>query len=211
MVRPKEIPNATFTYQKIFGEDEFFAAGILRIEVGGCKAPKNSRDNAYVSWTIVLCALSADRCLQQVFFVQQGCVEVTIHRTRFLMSEGGAFLIPRGELSVFPDSRRCTQLRSPQVINMVSVTSARRKSSSASPKRGESRQKRIFPTMKRSTITKQQCISRTTTAPDTTTRPRANPLERRRRMTMTKKRIRRRQYKGNAPWQRRRPKGSAHS
>ncbi|KAI5450811.1 mitotic fidelity of chromosome transmission- protein [Naganishia albida] len=78
MVRPKEIPNATFTYQKIFGEDEFFAAGILRIEVGGCKAPKNSRDNAYV------------------FFVQQGCVEVTIHRTRFLMSEGGAFLIPRG-------------------------------------------------------------------------------------------------------------------
>ena len=49
MVRPKEIPNATFTYQKIFGEDEFFAAGILRIEVGGCKAPKNSRDNAYVS------------------------------------------------------------------------------------------------------------------------------------------------------------------
>ncbi|KAJ9125422.1 hypothetical protein QFC22_000383 [Naganishia vaughanmartiniae] len=78
MVRPKEIPNASFTYQKIFGEDEFFAAGILRIEVGGCKAPKNSRDNAYV------------------FFVQQGCVEVTIHRTRFLMSEGGAFLIPRG-------------------------------------------------------------------------------------------------------------------
>ncbi|KAJ9109761.1 hypothetical protein QFC19_001991 [Naganishia cerealis] len=36
MVRPKEIPNASFTYQKIFGEDEFFAAGILRIEVGGC-------------------------------------------------------------------------------------------------------------------------------------------------------------------------------
>ncbi|KAJ9109080.1 hypothetical protein QFC21_000408 [Naganishia friedmannii] len=68
MVRPKEIPNASFTYQKIFGEDEFFAAGILRIEV----EPK------------------------QVFFVQQGCVEVTIHRTRFLMSEGGAFLIPRG-------------------------------------------------------------------------------------------------------------------
>jgi centromere protein C len=56
MVRPKEIPNATFTYQKIFGEDEFFAAGILRIEVGGCKAPKNSRDNAYVSWSLCIVA-----------------------------------------------------------------------------------------------------------------------------------------------------------
>lgn len=44
--------------------------------------------------------LSLIRRVQQVFFVQQGCVEVTIHRTRFLMSEGGAFLIPRGESMV---------------------------------------------------------------------------------------------------------------
>lgn len=101
MVRPKEIPNATFTYQKIFGEDEFFAAGILRIEVGGCKAPKNSRDNAYVGSTCYASAsFDTTFCVDQVFFVQQGCVEVTIHRTRFLMSEGGAFLIPRGAFTV---------------------------------------------------------------------------------------------------------------
>jgi hypothetical protein len=49
MVKVKDIENATFTYQKIFGEDEFFAAGVLNIQVNGEKAPKNSRDNVYVS------------------------------------------------------------------------------------------------------------------------------------------------------------------
>lgn len=49
MVNPLAVGNASFKYQKIFGEAEFFAGGILNIQVGGAKAPKNSQDNAYVS------------------------------------------------------------------------------------------------------------------------------------------------------------------
>lgn len=48
MVRVKAIKNANFGYQKIFGEEEFFAAGVLHIPVKAEKASKNSRDNAYV-------------------------------------------------------------------------------------------------------------------------------------------------------------------
>lgn len=49
MVTPVAVGNATFQYQKIFGEAEFFAGGVLNLDVGGAKAPKNSQDNAYVS------------------------------------------------------------------------------------------------------------------------------------------------------------------
>lgn len=105
-VRTKDIPNATFSYQKIFGEDEFFAAGVLNIQVKGEKASKNSRDNAYVS---VQFAVSfgwgffpwLTRCKRQVFHVMRGCVKVTLHRHEFFMSEGGQFFIPRGKSPLF--------------------------------------------------------------------------------------------------------------
>lgn len=48
---PTGLDTASFKYQKVFGEDEFFAAGVLYVEVGGCKTPKNSKDNAYVSYS----------------------------------------------------------------------------------------------------------------------------------------------------------------
>ncbi|KAH8090379.1 Mif2/CENP-C like-domain-containing protein [Filobasidium floriforme] len=78
MVRVKAIKNANFGYQKIFGEEEFFAAGVLHIPVKAEKASKNSRDNAYA------------------FHVFKGCVKVSIHRHQFIIAEGGQFMIPRG-------------------------------------------------------------------------------------------------------------------
>jgi centromere protein C len=90
--------HGTFGYQKIFGEEEFFAAGLLHIPVGAQKSAKNSRDNAYVSsqfvWPvgsklIVLC--------EQAFHVFQGCVKVLVHKHQFVIAEGGQFMVPRGK------------------------------------------------------------------------------------------------------------------
>jgi quercetin dioxygenase-like cupin family protein len=33
----------------------------------------------------------------QAFYVHKGAVQVTVHRTRSILSEGSQFLIPRGE------------------------------------------------------------------------------------------------------------------
>ena len=38
----------SFKYQKVFGEDQFMAAGVVFVPVGGEKPGKDSRDNSYV-------------------------------------------------------------------------------------------------------------------------------------------------------------------
>lgn len=50
-VNPKTVvgPDFEFQYEKIFGEEKFIASGIVEIPVGGSKPAKPSRDNAYVS------------------------------------------------------------------------------------------------------------------------------------------------------------------
>ncbi|WWC58374.1 uncharacterized protein I303_100914 [Kwoniella dejecticola CBS 10117] len=82
MVSPKaqksKDESQVFRYQKIFGEGNFMAAGVVHIGVGKSKAPKPSKDNAYV------------------FYVIQGAVQVQIYRTSFVMAPGGQFLVPRG-------------------------------------------------------------------------------------------------------------------
>ena len=40
--------NNDFLFQKIFGEDDFIAAGVVLIPPGKVKPTKSSRDNAYV-------------------------------------------------------------------------------------------------------------------------------------------------------------------
>ncbi|EJU05158.1 hypothetical protein DACRYDRAFT_74294 [Dacryopinax primogenitus] len=80
MVQPREAANARFKFQKIFGDGEFLAAGMLSIPVGETKPAKSSKDNSYV------------------FYVIQGAVKVQIYRTSFLVSIGGMFLVPRGNV-----------------------------------------------------------------------------------------------------------------
>jgi len=90
--------HGTFGYQKIFGEEEFFAAGLLHIPVGAQKSAKNSRDNAYVSmhraWFV---GLELTVMYEQAFHVFQGCVKVLVHKHQFVIAEGGQFMVPRGK------------------------------------------------------------------------------------------------------------------
>ena len=98
MLAPKEVEGAQFKYQKVFGEDQFIAGGVVYIPVGGDKPGKFSKDNAYVS---KLYPSHSSAEVQQIFYVIQGAVQVTVHRTSFIMAPGGSFLVPRG--SFFDD------------------------------------------------------------------------------------------------------------
>lgn len=46
---PKPVAGSDFKYQKVFGEDQFIASGVVFIPVGGSKPSKQSKDNSYVS------------------------------------------------------------------------------------------------------------------------------------------------------------------
>ncbi len=48
-LEPKDVRGAEFKYQKVFGEDQFIAGGVLYLPIGGSKPPKYSKDNSYVS------------------------------------------------------------------------------------------------------------------------------------------------------------------
>jgi hypothetical protein len=46
------VRDGEFEYQKVFGEDTFAAAGVIRIPAGKKKPGKPSKDNAFVSLSI---------------------------------------------------------------------------------------------------------------------------------------------------------------
>jgi centromere protein C len=41
--------DGPFSFQKIFGDSDFFAAGVMKIPVGGRKPNKPSKENTFVS------------------------------------------------------------------------------------------------------------------------------------------------------------------
>ena len=49
MIDPKGAADNQFFFQKVFGEENFMAAGQLIIPVGGKKPSKGSGDNTYAS------------------------------------------------------------------------------------------------------------------------------------------------------------------
>ncbi|PWO01196.1 hypothetical protein FA09DRAFT_5500 [Tilletiopsis washingtonensis] len=77
-VRPRTAFNNSFAFEKVFGVDEFMAAGVLDIPVGGSKPTKPTKDNNYV------------------FVVIEGAVRARVHRTNFHLAPGGIFLVPKG-------------------------------------------------------------------------------------------------------------------
>lgn len=70
--------NPTFLFTKTLTMS-FFGSGMIELQPGGFKGLKNSRR------------------FQFVFFVHQGRVAVTVNGTRFVISKGGVFQVPRGE------------------------------------------------------------------------------------------------------------------
>ncbi|KAH9917445.1 Mif2/CENP-C like-domain-containing protein [Fomitopsis serialis] len=80
MVTPKAAANNDFYFQKVFGDADFIAAGELIIPPDGQKPTKSTKDNTFV------------------FYVIEGAVNLTVHKTSFILATGGMFLVPRGNM-----------------------------------------------------------------------------------------------------------------
>ncbi|CAE6383466.1 unnamed protein product [Rhizoctonia solani] len=74
---PSEGP---FSFQKIFGDSDYFAAGVMKIPVGGRKPNRPSKENTFA------------------FYCVSGAVEVKVHKSTFTIAPGGMFLAPRGNV-----------------------------------------------------------------------------------------------------------------
>ncbi|KAF8213564.1 Mif2/CENP-C like-domain-containing protein [Mycena galopus ATCC 62051] len=71
-------PDDAWSFEKIFGDGDFMAAGQLVIPEGKRKPGKGTKDNTYI------------------FFVVEGAVNVMIHDTSVVLATGGMFMVPRG-------------------------------------------------------------------------------------------------------------------
>jgi len=72
--------DGSFSYQKIFADHEFIAAGQLSVPPGSSKPGKSTKDNTYIFWVI------------------QGTVRVRIHESDYVFAAGGMFMVPRGNV-----------------------------------------------------------------------------------------------------------------
>ncbi|KAI0647465.1 Mif2/CENP-C like-domain-containing protein [Trametes meyenii] len=80
MVAPKAAGQGAFYFQKIFGDGDFLAAGQLIIPPNSTKPTKGTKDNTFV------------------FYVIQGAVKFAVHQSNFVLSTGGMFMVPRGNI-----------------------------------------------------------------------------------------------------------------
>ncbi|KAF4615347.1 hypothetical protein D9613_002538 [Agrocybe pediades] len=78
MVSPRMSADHNWSFDKIFGDDDFIAAGQLVIPPGCRKPSKAAKDNTYV------------------FYVIEGAINLKIHETSMVLCTGGMFLVPRG-------------------------------------------------------------------------------------------------------------------
>ncbi|KAJ8071078.1 hypothetical protein OCU04_001423 [Sclerotinia nivalis] len=77
-IKTRDIPNASFKFAKTLTLP-FFGSGMVDLEPGAVKKPKNSRK------------------MQMVFFVFYGRVEVSVNGTSFRIGKGGMWQVPRGK------------------------------------------------------------------------------------------------------------------
>ncbi|EEB87204.1 hypothetical protein MPER_15542, partial [Moniliophthora perniciosa FA553] len=76
-VIPQQANNSDWEFQKIFGDEQFIAAGQLIIPVGSRKPNKTTKDNTYV------------------FCVLEGAVNVKINDLSMVLCQGAMFMVPR--------------------------------------------------------------------------------------------------------------------
>jgi centromere protein C len=96
MLALKSAENDSFAFQKVFNDGEFLAAGILEIPAGGAKPSRSTRDNTYVRVVLGGLVGVADAVRAQVFYVAEGAVGVTVHKTNFYLCQGGMLMVPSG-------------------------------------------------------------------------------------------------------------------
>ena len=83
MVKPREAANNNWFFDKIFGDDDFIAAGQLVIPPKGLKPSKAAKDNTYVKFAILLSTtVGANYYLRQVFYVIDGAVNFKILKSQ---------------------------------------------------------------------------------------------------------------------------------
>ncbi|KZS92465.1 hypothetical protein SISNIDRAFT_455662 [Sistotremastrum niveocremeum HHB9708] len=80
MIKPEKAAGAEYSYQKIFGDGNFMAAGQLEIPPKSAKPAKSTRDNTYI------------------FYLIEGAVQFKVHRTSYILAPGGTFIVPRGNM-----------------------------------------------------------------------------------------------------------------
>ncbi|KAJ2930701.1 hypothetical protein H1R20_g6395, partial [Candolleomyces eurysporus] len=78
MVNPRPVANNSWSFDKIFGDADFIAAGQLVIPPNSRKPSKATKDNTYI------------------FYVVEGAVNLKVHDTSLVLSSGGMFMVPRG-------------------------------------------------------------------------------------------------------------------
>ncbi|KAF7306529.1 CENP-C-C domain-containing protein [Mycena indigotica] len=71
-------PDDAWSFQKIFGDEDFMAAGQLTIPPKKKKPPKASKDNTYM------------------FYIVKGAINVTVGTQSLILAQGGMFMVPRG-------------------------------------------------------------------------------------------------------------------
>ena len=77
-VRPKSVVNGGFSFSGIFKDNDFAASGIMELGPQQVKPPKPTRHNV------------------MFFYVIEGAIEASVHRTTFALRKGGHFQVPRG-------------------------------------------------------------------------------------------------------------------
>ncbi len=85
-----------WSFDKIFGDDEFIAAGQLIIPPKGRKPSKAAKDNTYVSFFFLSSLSASSTTCSQIFYVIEGAVNLKIHNTSMVLATGGMFMVPRG-------------------------------------------------------------------------------------------------------------------
>ena len=98
MLNPKVAANSNYMFQKVFGDNDFIAAGQILIPPGEQKPAKPAKDNTYVRITLFR-SLHVSQTTLQVFYLIEGAVQFKVHRSSFIIATGGMFLVPRGECS----------------------------------------------------------------------------------------------------------------
>ncbi|TFK63356.1 hypothetical protein BDN72DRAFT_826706 [Pluteus cervinus] len=78
MIDPRPIANQEWSFQKIFGDGEFIAAGQLLIPPHVRKPSKGAKDNTYI------------------FYVIEGAINLKVNDTSLVLCAGGMFMVPRG-------------------------------------------------------------------------------------------------------------------
>ncbi|KII88134.1 hypothetical protein PLICRDRAFT_110586, partial [Plicaturopsis crispa FD-325 SS-3] len=129
MVQPRPAANSAWSFQKVLGDDDFIAAGQLVIPPKVRKPTKSAKDNTYV------------------FYVIEGAVNVTVHKTSLVVATGGMFLIPRGNTySIEAISERDAKLFFTQA-RKVPASEEEEKAASRGPKRHSSTPVPVEPTV----------------------------------------------------------------